>query len=624
MTKRLLSVLLAVVTVVMLAFPGISAVSAEDYPNTHVNTGDQRYDIVQIALTQLGYTESTTDMSGSNGYTKYGDFYGYPYADWCGCFVNWCARKAEIPTSVLARTGLTKPSNWGLTGFRSSERIPQPGDLFFKCYTNGNYAGHVGIVYKVDVERNICYTIEGNTGSRPSDGCAYIVKIVERTLSQHVYGSPNYSGSSNSGHTHSYSDHYEDAHPHKTYKQCDSCGYVTYDGNKKTLDSCTECVQANCSHSYSDWETSGDSKHKRTCSKCGKSESGDHSWKDVKTVKEANCKEAGSKEQKCATCNAQRTKTIDKTGDHTYGDWEYVNDQIHKRACSFCGYAETKEHDLGEEAVWSTDDTQHWHECSVCEEQISKGDHEFGEDCVSPCEVCEFVREDGHTYEQEWSSDDKEHWYECEKCDEKGSVEEHVFSAECDEDCDVCGYVREVVHTFGRASGNNANGVTTGSDGPSVTNLSAGNFHGTDMLADAAGHWVECTVCGKRENEAAHTPGPEATEEAAQNCTVCGYEIAPKLEHVHSFAPFQTNTMTHWGKCRCGYELAPESHVWDVTTGCCATCGIKSIVQTGGIDWDLVWVAAGAVLIMAVVLSAGLMAAGRRKRKELEADPYWA
>ena len=197
MTKRLLSLFLAVAVVVTLAFSCVTAVSAEDYPNTHVNTGDQRYDIVQIALTQLGYTESDTDRSGNNGYTKYGDFYGYPYADWCGCFVNWCARKANVSTSVLARTGLTKPSNWGLTGFRSSERIPQPGDLFFKCWTNGNYAGHVGIVYKVDVANNICYTIEGNTGSRPSDGCAYIVKIVERTLSQHVYGSPNYSGSSN-------------------------------------------------------------------------------------------------------------------------------------------------------------------------------------------------------------------------------------------------------------------------------------------------------------------------------------------------------------------------------------------------------------------------------------------
>ena len=123
MTKRLLSLLLAVVTVVMLAFPGVASVSAEDYPNTHVNTGDQRYDIVQIALTQLGYTESTTDKSGSNGYTKYGEFYGHPYADWCGCFVNWCARKANVSTSVLKKTGLTKPSMALCEQVRSMDKV---------------------------------------------------------------------------------------------------------------------------------------------------------------------------------------------------------------------------------------------------------------------------------------------------------------------------------------------------------------------------------------------------------------------------------------------------------------------------------------------------------------------
>ena len=626
MTKRLLSLLLAVAVVVTLVFSCVTAASAEDFPNTHVNTGDQRYDIVQIALTQLGYTESTTDKSGSNGYTKYGDFYGHPYADWCGCFVNWCARKANVSTSVLARTGLTKPSNWGLTGFRSSERIPQPGDLFFKCWTNGNYAGHVGIVYKVDVANNICYTIEGNTGSRPSDGCAYIVKIVERTLSQHVYGSPNYSGSSNNGsHTHSYSDHYEDAHPHKIYKKCDGCGQVSYTGDKKTLDSCTECVQANCSHSYNSW-TSTDSQHKRTCSKCGKTETGSHDWNTVKTIKEANCKESGSKLQQCSVCSAERTKTVDKTADHTYGEWTFVNEQIHKRSCSFCGYSETKEHQLGEEPTWSTDENRHWHQCEVCNEQVSAADHLFGADCVSPCETCGFVRADGHTYGEELFSNEEAHWYACESCGAKSNEEQHIYSAECDEDCDACGAVREVTHTFEASAPKQAVSVsgTASNTATAAPAVSSQEVCEDVMMSDATNHWYECTVCGKREGVAQHTPGPEATEESAQNCTVCGYELAAKLEHVHSFEPFQTNTLTHWGKCRCGYELAPENHMWDVSTGCCATCGIKSIVQSESANYDMVWVIAGGALVLALIVTISLMAANRRKRKELEADPYWA
>lgn len=595
MTKKLFALILAVATVAMFLLPGTAAVSAEDYANTHTNTGNQRQDIVEIALTQLGYTESDTDRSGSNGYTKYGDFYGHPYADWCGCFINWCARQAGISTSVLPKTGLTRPSNWGLTAFRSSERLPQPGDIFFKCWTNGNYAGHVGIVYKVDAANDICYTIEGNTGSRPGDGCAYIVKVVERTLSQHAYGSPNYTGGEYAGHTHTYSDHFEDAHPHKTYKQCDSCGYTTYDGGQKTLDNCKSCIQANCSHSYSSWEFSGNSQHERTCTNCDKTETGDHSWQDSKVIKEANCKESGSKVQKCAICNAERTLTLDKTADHTYGDWEYVNDEIHKRACTFCGYAETAEHDLGEEAAWTTDDSAHWQECSVCAQKISQGEHKFGADCVSPCEVCQFVRENGHTYAQTWSYNASEHWYECEVCDEKSNAAQHVYSADCDEDCDECGYVREVKHSYG-----------------------------ADMVSDEQGHWYECDVCGKHNGSSGHTPGPMATEEAAQNCTVCGYEIAAKLEHVHKYEPFQTNTMTHWGKCSCGLELAPEAHIWDMTTGKCTTCGKMSIVEADNTNWDFVWVVAGITVVGAIILSAGLMVASRRKRRELEADAYWA
>ncbi len=624
MTKRLLALLLAVMTMVMLLLPATAAVSAEDYPNTYTNTGNQRQDIVQVALTQVGYTE------GSNNYTKYGVFHGNPNAQWCGYFVSWCARQAGIPTSILPKAGLANPNAWGLSTFTSDERIPQPGDIFFKGRTGNR---HMGIVYYV--EGNTVYTIEGNTSKNTYEG--YYVLVQARTLSEHRYASPNYTGGQYAGHTHSYSDHFEDAHPHKIYKQCDSCGYTTYTGEQKTLDSCTQCIQANCSHSYSNWEFSTDGQHKRTCSKCSKVETGDHGWQDSQIIKEANCKEAGSKVQKCSTCNAERTKTVDKTGDHIYSAWSYVNDEIHKRSCNFCGYTETKEHDLGEEAVWSTDDSQHWHECSVCEQQISKSEHSFGEDCVSPCEVCDFVRPDGHTYAETWSYSEEAHWYECTKCGERSTAENHSYSVECDEDCDICGYIREVTHTFDAVALTADGAINVGAENTGVSKVEtntaytdttvstpAGEEHTGKMMFDAAGHWYECEVCGKHEGEESHTPGPEATEEAAQVCTTCGYEIAAKLDHVHKYEPFQTNTMTHWGKCSCGHELLPEAHVWDVATGKCATCGKMSIVETKNTNWDVVWVAAGVALVGAVILSAGLMAASRRKRREMDADPYWA
>lgn len=52
MKKKIVSAILAVV--LLICFP-VSVFAA--YENTHVNTGNQRYDIVEIALSQNGYGE---------------------------------------------------------------------------------------------------------------------------------------------------------------------------------------------------------------------------------------------------------------------------------------------------------------------------------------------------------------------------------------------------------------------------------------------------------------------------------------------------------------------------------------------------------------------------------------
>lgn len=582
MQKRLLSLLLALITLLTLVIPVTQQANAA-YENTYTNTGDQRADIIGVALTQVGYEE------GDNNYTKYGEYHGNANAAWCGYFVSWCARQAGISTSVLPSTGLANPSAWGVTTFTSDERIPQPGDLFFKNLTGNT---HMGIVYYVD--GNTVVTIEGNTSTSTYDG--HWVMIRYHDLDEHRYASVNYSGSEYSGHTHSYSDHYEDAHPHKIYKQCDSCGYVTYTGDEKDLSSCTECVQENCSHSYGSWETSGDSAHKRTCSKCGKTEKEDHGWKDVKTTKEATCKEAGSKEQSCSVCGTKRIKTIDKTENHSYGQWEMKDDETHKRICSVCQHEDTEEHtvlEVDEEgSLWQTDEKEHWQACEVCKEKIKQDAHEFGEDCVAPCEICEYRREDGHFYGDTWSSDEKEHWYDCENCEEKGKLAEHVYSAECDEDCDTCGYVRQVTHTFG-----------------------------TELTADETGHWYECDVCKKQDRLEEHTPGPEATEEAAQSCTLCGYEIVPKLAHVHAYTYHDEGT-THWGECACGELLAREAHMWDMSTGECSVCRSKSRGETEQAQWDFVWVIAGGVAVVAVLTPIIVAICKAKKKKALVGAPY--
>lgn len=57
--------------------------------------------------------------------------------------------------------------------------------------------------------------------------------------------------------------------------------------------------------------------------------------------------------------------------------------------------------------------------------------------------------------------------------------------------------------------------------------------YGTDWHKSSEKHWRECSVCHEKKDEAAHIPGPNATETTAQTCTVCGYVIKPPLGHIH-------------------------------------------------------------------------------------------
>ena len=63
-------------------------------------------DLVAVARTQIGYEESKTNFIrssyGKKGYTRYGDWYGYDYMDWCVSFVSFCAHYAGIPLNLKA------------------------------------------------------------------------------------------------------------------------------------------------------------------------------------------------------------------------------------------------------------------------------------------------------------------------------------------------------------------------------------------------------------------------------------------------------------------------------------------------------------------------------------------
>ncbi len=160
-------------------------------------TGDGRLDVVAVALSQLGYEESSSvndlsGLNGSNGYniTEYnynmGDFgSGYGYY-WCATFVSWslfqsdctdqmgykdwtrnhtsdgnyiwCGVSCSQWAAQLRRFGHWKNSlNQG-----GSAYTPQSGDLIFFTWDGAAYSeDHIGIVVYSD--GSTVYTVEGNT-----------------------------------------------------------------------------------------------------------------------------------------------------------------------------------------------------------------------------------------------------------------------------------------------------------------------------------------------------------------------------------------------------------------------------------------------------------------------------
>ncbi len=69
-------------------------------------TGICSDDIIAVAKTQLGYSESAanynveTDSNGieiMKGYTRYGAMYGNAYADWDAMFISFCMHYAGVP-----------------------------------------------------------------------------------------------------------------------------------------------------------------------------------------------------------------------------------------------------------------------------------------------------------------------------------------------------------------------------------------------------------------------------------------------------------------------------------------------------------------------------------------------
>ena len=243
---------------------------------------------------------------------------------------------------------------------------------------------------------------------------------------------------------------------------------------------------------------------------------------------------------------------------------------------------ENKTHTHTYNTTWSTDETNHWHECTcgdkkdlaahvdankdhncdVCGKKMS--DHTGGTATCkdkATCTICGQKYGDlaAHNYKTTWSTDSAKHWHECSVCGDKKDVAAHV-DANKDHNCDVCGK-KMSDHTGGTATCKDK--ATCTICGQKYGDLAAHNYK-TTWSTDSAKHWHECSVCGDKKDVAAHTPGAPATETTPQTCTICGYVIKAALGHTHNFnqkntsetylksAATCTKKAVYYYSCTCG------------------------------------------------------------------------
>ena len=140
-------------------------------------------DVIAIAQSQLGCRESEknyiiTETGAQKGITRYGQWYGDAYGDWCAMFVSFCLNYGGVPEEAVPHESSCPRWQTALTEqklFRdAAQQTPQAGDIVFFDLDADGEADHVGLVESLeDATRlvgeeeeayQILHTIEGNNG----------------------------------------------------------------------------------------------------------------------------------------------------------------------------------------------------------------------------------------------------------------------------------------------------------------------------------------------------------------------------------------------------------------------------------------------------------------------------
>ena len=257
---------------------------------------------------------------------------------------------------------------------------------------------------------------------------------------------------------------------------------------------------------------------------------------------------AASGSHDCGYCKSTASTCKDENADHV---------------CDVC--ADELGHTYTD--AWKSDANLHWHECS-CGKKTDVAIHTPGSAATASeaqtCTVCGYILapatgHTSHTPADVWKNDETHHWHECTGCTtELLDKAEHNYDNACDTTCNTCGKTRTVTHAYK-----------------------------IEWSKDVTNHWHECSICGDKKDEAAHTPGAAATETEAQTCTVCGYIINAAKGHT-THTPdnaWMSDATHHWHACTgCATELLDKTeHSYD--NDCDVDCNVCGKIRTVAHDY---------------------------------------
>lgn len=387
---------------------------------------------------------------------------------------------------------------------------------------------------------------------------------------------------------------------------CKDTGFTAgvYCNDCDTYISGHEVIPKTDSHTYGSYVKVDAVNHKRVCSVCGNVETEKHEWDNGTVTLQPTHTAFGEKMHSCLYCSATKTEQVAKLTKHTY-DMKNTEARYLKSAATctqkavyyyscICGEKGAATFEYGElaahtyKAEWSSDKTNHWHECSACGNKKEQAAHADGNK-DHKCDICGIRM-------SECADANKDH--KCDICGKK--LSDHTGgTATCKEKatCTLCG----------QKYGELASHTLKSNEAVAATCKSKGNI----------AYWT-CTVCDKYFSDSAaateiskdaistqfnsenHMGGVRLENKKEPTCGTDGYtgdtycngcdaklvggEVI-KATGNHIFKSEWSNDDTrHWHDCTvCGNAKSDMSEHEDGNKDhTCDICGAKYSNHTGG------------------------------------------